>query len=183
MFKVNITPNQIGVNVHEQQQILVQREHASMDDLVRIPVAKLPDWSMEEIQQELDNNIQGILGYVVRWVNHGFGASKVPDMNHVDLMEDQATLRISSQHVCNWLHHGIVSESQVMASLKRMAEFVDQQNISTPSYINMSPHFISLSFHAAQDMIFHGRGVANGYTESTLHRRRKQFKDALKGNH
>lgn len=170
------------INVFEQQQKLLTRKQAHMDDLLTIPVAISADWNVEEIQEELDNNIQGILGYVVRWVDQGIGASKVPDINNVELMEDRATLRISSQHVCNWLHHDIISESQVMASLKRMAGFVDQQNISSPNYINMSPHFISLSFHAAQDMIFHGRRVPNGYTEPTLHRRRKQLKAALLGN-
>jgi len=110
------------------------------------------------------------------------GASKVPDINHIDLMEDRATLRISSQHIANWLYHGIISEAQVMSSLKRMAKFVDRQNIGEANYINMSPHYISLAFQAAQDMIFHGRGVANGYTEPTLHRRRKHLKAALRGD-
>jgi len=170
------------VCVSKQQQELMAREHANIDDLLRIPLASDTSWSKEEIQNELDNNMQGLLGYVVRWIDQGMGASKVPDINHIDLMEDRATLRISSQHITNWLYHGVISESQVMSSMKRMAEFVDRQNIGEANYINMSPHYISLAFQAAQDMIFHGRGVPNGYTEPTLHRRRKHLKAVLRGD-
>lgn len=168
------------VNVFERQKDLMRRERASLDDLLTIPIEAAPGWTKDEIQDELDNNIQGLLGYVVRWVDQGMGASKVLDINHVGLMEDRATLRIASQHVANWLHHGIISEDQVMESMKRMAKLVDEQNIGERNYINMASSFISLAFQAAQDMIFHGRRVPNGYTEPTLHRRRKELKAALK---
>ena len=170
------------VCVTRRQQELMKREQANINDLLNIPLAADTSWSEQEIQNELDNNMQGLLGYVVRWIDQGMGASKVPDINHIDLMEDRATLRISSQHIANWLYHGVISESQVMSSLKRMAKFVDRQNIGEANYINMSPHYISLAFQAAQDMIFHGRGVPNGYTEPTLHRRRKHLKAALRGD-
>ena len=168
------------INIFDEQKKIMKREQSKLDDLLTIPVADRPNWSVDEINKEITNSAQTLLGYVVRWIDQGVGCSKVPDINNIGLMEDRATLRISSQHIANWIHHGVTTKIQVMEIMKAMAKVVDKQNENDKNYVRMSDNFEnSLAFKTACDLIFKGKDQPSGYTEPLLHLNRIEKKSSL----
>ena len=165
------------INIFEEQQKIKNRDKAKLDDLLNIPITNKPNWSEDEIKAEISNSAQTLLGYVVRWIDQGIGCSKVPDINDIGLMEDRATLRISSQHIANWIHHNITTKNKVLEIMKEMAKIVDKQNKNDLRYINMSDDFErSRAFKTACDLIFKAKEQPSGYTEPLLHLNRLKRK-------
>ena len=165
------------VNVFEiQDEIIAKGKRGTLDDLLTLPLLNKRNLSEEEINNEIENNAQGILGYVVRWVDQGIGCSKVPDINNIGLMEDRATCRISSQAIANWIENGLITKEQALKALKKMALVVDKQNIGDENYIPMAPSYDTIAFQAAKDLVFEGVNQPSGYTEPILHKRRLEFK-------